>query len=191
MNMRWLLAAVAAAGLAAAVIWGGTTAPAGGGATTGRAASTGSKALSTEVCDAGAKPANLNFTLKDANGADVRLASFKGKVIVLDFWATWCGPCKLEIPGFVELYEKYKDRGLAMVGVQVQDQPEGLKPFMQEFKMTYPVLVGMGHDDLEEAFAPMWGLPTTFVISRDGLICRKRMGLHAKEQFEKDVLGLL
>ena len=185
MNMRWLLAAVAAAGLAAFVIWGGTTAPTRGAATTG------SKTPGSEVCDAGAKPANLNFTLKDVNGADVSLASFKGKVIILDFWAMWCGPCKVEIPGFVELHEKYKDRGLAVVGIQVQDQPDGLKPFVQEFKMTYPVLIGMGHDDLEEAFAPIWGLPTTFIISRDGLICRKRMGLHPKEQFEKDVLGLL
>jgi len=191
MNMRWLVAAVAAAGLAAAVIWGGTNAPTAGRAAPGGAATTSSKALSPDVCDAGAKPANLNFTLKDVNGADVSLASFTGKVIVLDFWATWCGPCKVEIPGFVELHEKYKDRGLAVVGIQVQDQPDGLKPFVQEFKMTYPVLIGMGHDDLEEAFAPIWGLPTTFIISRDGLICRKRMGLHAKEQFEKDVLGLL
>jgi len=189
MNMRWLVAAVAAAGLAAAVIWGGTTAPMRGAATGGAASA--ARALSPLVCDAGAKPANLNFTLKDVGGADVSLASFKGKVIVLDFWATWCGPCKVEIPGFVELHEKYKDRGLAVVGIQVQDQPDGLKSFVEEYRMTYPVLVGMGHDDLEEAFAPIWGLPTTFIISRDGLICRKRMGLHAKEQFEKDVLGLL
>ena len=189
MNMRWLVAAVAAAGLAAAVIWGGTPAPMRGAATGGAASA--SRALSPLVCDAGAKPANLNFTLKDVGGADVSLASFKGKVIVLDFWATWCGPCKVEIPGFVELHEKYKDRGLAVVGIQVQDQPDGLKSFVEQYRMTYPVLVGMGHDDLEEAFAPIWGLPTTFIISRDGLICRKRMGLHAKEQFEKDVLGLL
>ncbi len=191
MNMRWLAAAVAAAGLAAVVIWGGTYAPTAGGATAGGTPTTASKSLGPEVCDAGAKPANLNFTLKDVNGANVSLASFKGKVIVLDFWATWCGPCKVEIPGFIELHEKYKARGVTVVGIQVQDEPDVLKPFVQQFRMTYPVLVGMGHDDLEEAFAPIWGLPTTYIISRDGLICRKRMGLQSKEQFEKDVLGLL
>jgi thiol-disulfide isomerase/thioredoxin len=188
MNMRWMVAAVLAAALAAGVVWSGRPTPQRVGAAT---SATATKALSPEVCDAGAKPANLNFTLKDVNGADVNLASFKGKVIVIDFWAMWCGPCKIEIPGFIELHEKYKDRGLAVVGIQVQDQPEGLKAFVQQFKMTYPVLVGMGHDDLEEAFAPLYGLPTTFIISRDGLICRKREGLHAKERFEKDVLGLL
>jgi len=191
MSVRWLVAAVAAAGLAAAVIWGGSRAPGVEQASTPVRAATPSKPLGPDVCDAGAKPANLNFTLKNANGTDVSLASFKGKVILLDFWATWCGPCKVEIPGFVELHEKYKNRGLAVVGIQVQDEPGGLKEFVQQFNMTYPVLVGMGHDDLEEAYAPLWGLPTTFIISRDGLICRKRMGLHEKAQFEKDVLGLL
>jgi thiol-disulfide isomerase/thioredoxin len=184
MNMRWILAAFVIAGLVAAFIVNGTHPPAtGGGATS-------ASKPGLEVCDAGAKPANLNFTLKDVNGVDVRLDSFKGKVIVLDFWATWCAPCKVEIPGFVELHEKYKDRGVAVVGIQVQDQPDLLKPFVKQFGMTYPVLVGMGHDDLEEAYASM-GLPTTFIISRDGLICRTRVGLHPKEQFEKDVLGLL
>jgi len=186
MNIKWVVAAVAAAGLAAAVIVGGTRATSGAGESSGP-----SKPLSPEVCDAGAKPANLNFTLKDSAGKDVSLASFKGKVILLDFWATWCGPCQAEIPGFIELHEKYQAKGLAVVGVQVQDPDGALLPFMQKFKMTYPILVGNGRDDFEEAYAPIWGLPTTFIISRDGTLCRKRMGLHPKEQFEKDVLGLL
>jgi thiol-disulfide isomerase/thioredoxin len=145
----------------------------------------------TTACDPGAKPANLAFTLKDINGANVNLASLKGKVILLDFWATWCGPCKIEIPGFIELHEKYKAKGLAVVGVSVDDTVEQLKPFVAQYKMTYPVLVGNGQDAMQEAYGPMWGLPTTYLISRDGKLCRKHMGLVTKEQFEKEILGLL
>ena len=74
-------------------------------------------AFATEACPATAKPANLNFTLKDLNNADVKLTAFKGKVILLDFWATWCGPCKIEIPWFVEFQNKYGKNGLQVVGV--------------------------------------------------------------------------
>src|SRR5262245_48164803 len=73
------------------------------------------------ACDAKAKPANYSFTLKDMHGNDVNLADHKGKVILLDFWATWCGPCKYEIPVFVELYDKYRDQGLVVLGVSVDD----------------------------------------------------------------------
>ena len=80
------------------------------------------------ACPADAKPANLNFTLKDMNNRDVRLSDFKGKVILLDFWATWCGPCKVEIPWFAELQEKYGPAGLQVVGVSVDDTHEQLDP---------------------------------------------------------------
>jgi peroxiredoxin len=148
-------------------------------------------AASGEVCDADAKKANLDFTVSDMNGRPVALSSFKGKVIVLDFWATWCPPCKAEIPGFVELQEAYGSQGLQMVGVSVDDPAEKLPPFATEFKMNYPVLVGLGRDDLQDAYGPMWGIPTTFVISRDGKICRKHSGMVGKEQYEEVIKGLL
>ena len=143
------------------------------------------------VCDANANPVNLNFTLKDMNGGDVALASHKGKVILLDFWATWCGPCKLEIPGFVELQTKYKDKGLVVLGVSVDDPVSKLKPFATQFKMNYPVLVGLDRDDFQEAYGPIWGIPTTFLISRDGKLCKKHTGVSPKEQFENEIKALL
>jgi thiol-disulfide isomerase/thioredoxin len=143
------------------------------------------------ACPANAKPANLNFTLKDINNKDVQLAAFKGKVIVLDFWATWCGPCKIEIPGFVELQSRYGGDGLQVVGVSVDDTLEKLKPYVAAMKMNYPVLQGLGHDEVQEAFGPMWGIPVTIVISRDGKICAKHTGMSSKESFEKQIKSLL
>jgi peroxiredoxin len=123
------------------------------------------------------KPANLNFTMKDMSGKNVRLSDFKGKVILLDFWATWCVPCKFEIPGFVELQRKYGQDGLQVIGVSVDDTVEKLLPFVKEFKMNYPVLQGLGHDDVQEAYGPVVAIPTSVVITRDGLICARYTGL--------------
>ncbi len=178
MNKRWIVAAAAAVGLAAATIngVGGAASPAGG---------------AIGACDPNAKPANLNFTLKDLDGRDVKLSSYKGKVILLNFWATWCGPCKIEIPWFNEFHQKYKDRGLVVVGISADDTVEQLKPFVADHKMTYPVLVGLGRDDVQEALGPVWGLPTTIIISRDGKACHKHIGIAKKADFEKGILGLL
>jgi peroxiredoxin len=151
----------------------------------------GAEAPASDVCPADAKKANLDFTVNDMNGKSVALSSYKGKVIVLDFWATWCPPCKAEIPGFVELQKAYGHKGLQVVGVSVDDPADKLPPFATEFKMNYPVLVGLGRDDLQDAFGPMWGIPTTFVINRDGKICRKHSGLVGKDRYEKDIKALL
>src|SRR5262245_53079208 len=87
------------------------------------------------------KPAPLHFTLKDMNGADVKLASFKGKVILLNFWATWCGPCKAEIPSLIELQEQYAD-DLVVLGLSVDDTVDKMKPYAAQYKINYPLLVG-------------------------------------------------
>src|SRR2546426_3206209 len=113
-------------------------------------------------CPANAKKANLNFTLKNVDGKAVQLADFRGKVILLDFWATWCGPCKIEIPGFIDLYAQYRDQGLQVLGFSVDDPVPALKDYAAQMKMNYPILVGMGHEDVQDAFGPMPGLPTTF-----------------------------
>ena len=149
------------------------------------------EAADRAVCDSKGKVANLNFTLKDMNGKDVALSWYKGDVILLDFWATWCGPCKIEIPGFVDLYARYEPRGFVVLGVSIDDTIAKLKPFATQFKMNYPVLVGLGRDDLQDAFGPLLGYPTSFLISRDGKICTQHTGLVPKEQFEREIQTLL
>lgn len=143
------------------------------------------------TCDADAKPANMNFTLKEMNGGEVNLAALKGNVILLNFWATWCGPCKIEIPWFVEFQRKYKDQGLVVLGLSVDDTPEQIKPFAAEFQVNYPMLVGLGREDFQEAYGPVWGIPVTFFIDRAGTVCRTHMGIATKETFQNDLDALL
>ena len=135
--------------------------------------------------------ANLNFTLKDVNGADVKLADYKGKVVLLNFWATWCGPCKLEIPEFVEAYQRYRDKGFVILGVLSQDDPSPdlLKTFMHTYEMNYPVF--REHPEFETANGELWALPTSFVIDRHGAICSKHMGAMSKETLDREIKGLL
>ena len=143
------------------------------------------------ACDQDAKPANLDFTLQDMNGADVALAAFRGKVILLNFWATWCGPCRIEVPGFVQLQEEYRDQGLVVLGLSVDDPASRITAFAAEFKVNYPMLVGLGRDDVQEAYGPILGMPTTFFIKRDGTVCKTHTGLATKDDVEKDIKELL
>ena len=162
------------------------------------------KVLDAAACPADAKPANLNFTLKDTAGKEVKLADYKGKVLLLDFWATWCGPCKVEIPGFNELYTKYKGDGLEVVGVVLLDKFENAKPYAEKMKMLYPVLDGDPQQDkIDDAYGPLFGLPMSFIISRDGRVCQKHLGLPGatkdkepdaktvKDIFEQQIKALL
>jgi thiol-disulfide isomerase/thioredoxin len=144
----------------------------------------------TPGCMADAKPANLDFKLKDLEGKEVALSSFKGKVVLLNFWATWCGPCKAEIPGFVELQEKYKDK-ITIVGYSVDDTAELAKQYAAQYKMNYPILLGEGREDLQDAYGPIWGIPASFLISKDGKVCQKHMGIAPKAQFEKELVALM
>jgi thiol-disulfide isomerase/thioredoxin len=142
------------------------------------------------ACIADAKPANLDFTFKDLDGKNVALSSFKGKVLLLNFWATWCGPCKAEIPGFVELQQQYGDK-LAIVGFSVDDPADKAKAFATEYKINYPILLGEGREELQDAYGPIWGIPASFLISKDGKVCRKHLGIAPKSVFDKEIAALM
>lgn len=134
--------------------------------------------------------APLNYTLKDMNGVDVQLASFKGKVILINFWATWCGPCRLEMPDLVELQDQYAD-DLVVLGISVDDTPEKMKPFAAEMKINYPLLVGLGREDVQEAYGPLWGIPVSVFVDREGKIHKRHSGIASKEQFEREIKAAL
>ena len=130
-----------------------------------------------------------DFTLRTMNGPNLRLAEQRGRVVMVNFWATWCGPCKVEIPDFVKLYDEYKDKGLVIVGISIDDSPEQLKAFMGEYKMNYPVL--QMTPEVETAWGPFYGYPTSLIVARDGSICTKHLGPATKQQFEKEIKALL
>ena len=137
-----------------------------------------------------AQTANLNLNFKDIQGKSFALSDYKGKVVLLDFWATWCPPCRKEIPGFIEMYNSYRSRGFVVIGVSMDDSTSDIKKFAKRYKMNYPILLGAGRDDLEPAFGQL-PLPTAFVIGRDGRICAKHDGLTPKEDFEREIVPLL
>ncbi len=133
--------------------------------------------------------ANLDFTLKDMNGADFKLAEQKGKVILLNFWATWCAPCLAEIPEFVKFYDEKRDQGFVIVGVLTEDSGENLRAFASEKKMNYPVV--MMKPELEDAYGPIFGLPTSVLIARDGSVCKRHFGPMSRDQLEREIKSLL
>lgn len=186
-RQRWVLAAAGALGVAlfaVPLLRGPSTSP-----DAGRGASASSAAAGAGTCSASQGNARYDFTLKDMNGGSVRLADYKGKVVLLNFWATWCGPCRSEIPELVRLVQDHKDEGFEVIGVSIDDTPEQLRAFAQEMKMNYPSLLML--EELDNAFGPMWALPTTFIIDRHGSICLKHMGPVTREMVEHEIKGLL
>jgi cytochrome c biogenesis protein CcmG/thiol:disulfide interchange protein DsbE len=147
-------------------------------------------ATGTPTCKADSK-ANLNYTVKDMNGASVKLADYKGKVILVNFWATWCPPCKAELPALIELYDRYKDQGLVVLGISGDDDAETLRAFASEWKINYPMIVGRDETDLMDSYGPIYGYPISVIVGRDGSVCGKHVGPATKEEFEREIKALL
>lgn len=125
-----------------------------------------------------------DVVMQDLEGNDVRLAQFRGQVVLLNFWATWCGPCRIEIPWFIEFQRKYAGQGFTVLGMAMDDNPRVVAPWLekerfdvdgQPTEVNYPMVIG--NDDLANRFGGIIGLPTTLVISRDGKIAKRFIGL--------------
>jgi cytochrome c biogenesis protein CcmG/thiol:disulfide interchange protein DsbE len=136
------------------------------------------------------QPARLDFVLQDATGHDVALADLKGRPILLNFWATWCGPCRIETPWLVEFEEKYRDRNLAVIGVSVDDPAADIIKFAGEYKVRYPMLVGALQREFIAAYQADNVIPVTWFIRADGTVQTMAQGIHPKEWFEAQLQAL-
>jgi thiol-disulfide isomerase/thioredoxin len=131
-----------------------------------------------------------DWQLTDVEGKAMKLSDFRGKVVILDFWATWCPPCRAEIPGFVEIQKKYADKGFTMIGVSLdREGPSVVKPFIVKFGMNYPVV--MGNQKVAADYGGITAIPTTFIIDRQGFIVAGYQGFTMQSIFESVIAGLL
>ncbi len=140
-----------------------------------------------------------NVTFKDLEGKDVTLDSFKGKLVLVNFWATWCEPCKIEIPWMIGFQEKYGSRGFTVLGVAMDDEGKSVvEPFVhkeqfdvdgKKMAMNYPIV--LGNDDIANKFGGLIGFPTTWVISRDGKVVKRVIGIVSEGEMDKEIQSLL
>lgn len=134
--------------------------------------------------------ADLSFTLKDMNGKDVALSDFAGKPLVVNLWATWCGPCRVEMPQLVELSEKYKARGVAIIGISIDDSPEEIRAFAKQFGVPYPLLVGDGRDDVFSSMGYFGAQPMSIFIRADGIVSHRMVGVATTSTWERRIEAL-
>jgi peroxiredoxin len=126
-----------------------------------------------------------NFSLHDLDGKPLGLANYRGNVVLLNFWATWCAPCRDEIPHFVEFQDKYRKQGFQVIGISMDDGPQPVREFYKEFKLNYPVALGTAQ--VAEAYGGVLGLPVTFLIGRDGGVAAKYVGEVPLQAVEKEI----
>jgi len=130
-----------------------------------------------------------DFAIPDLDGKPLALTNYRGKVVLLDFWATWCTPCREEIPHFVELQEKYREQGLQVIGISMDDDAKPVREFYQKFRMNYPV--ALGTTQVAEAYGGVLGLPILFLIGRDGRIAAKYLGAVEMPVVDQKINSLL
>ena len=135
------------------------------------------------------KPAPA-FSLTDEHGTPVSLADYRGKVVLLNFWATWCGPCEVEIPWFIEFEQKYKDRDFAVLGVSFDDDGwKSVRPYIASHKINYRVMIGT--EKMSQLYGGVDSLPTSFIVDRQGRIAAQHVGLVDKSDYQNEILKLL
>jgi peroxiredoxin len=130
-----------------------------------------------------------DFSLKNLNGQTVRLSDFTGKIVILNFWATWCPPCRIEIPHLKELYAQYRDRGVEVIGISLDSAGEQVvRDFVEKNQIDYAIL--LGDEKITLDYGGILGIPTSFIIDRQGRIRQRLFGLQTKEVFEQALKGL-
>jgi cytochrome c biogenesis protein CcmG/thiol:disulfide interchange protein DsbE len=131
-----------------------------------------------------------DFTLRDLEGREVNFSDYGGKVVMVNFWAPWCGPCRMETPDLIDLFTEYRDRGFEILAVAIAFRGEqSVHDFVQESGVPYPVL--FGNDNLVKQYGGFRGIPTTFLFTRDGKLYRKYEGMRPRSVFEEDIKELL
>jgi len=149
-----------------------------------------SSAPTGELKSEGQRKPAPNFSLKDADGNAVNLADYRGKVVLVNFWATWCGPCEAEIPWFIEFEKKYKDRGFAVLGVSMDDDGwKSVRPYVASHKINYRVVIGS--EVVSQQFGEIDSLPTSFMLDRQGRIASNHVGLVDKVDYQNEIVKLL
>ena len=130
-----------------------------------------------------------DFSLPQLNGELLQLSTYRGKVVLLDFWATWCDPCREEIPRFVNLQDKYGQQGFEIIGISMDDTADPVRDFYQRFRMNYPVV--LGNAQIGELYGGVLGLPIAFLLERDGRIYAKHIGAMDASVLEREIVSLL